>query len=861
MSIGKVDFLVLFVVVAVTLTAVGSASAQWTKTGTVVHLSVQTDTVGIGTSSPNQQLEITGNLRLPTTTSTTGIIYAGSGRFIYNYGSENIFVGEYAGNLTMTGVGQNTVMGNAAFQANTTGYCNSVIGYSALSSNTTGHYNSALGSYALNNNTTGSYNLAIGDRSLQSASGNRNLALGHRSFYSHTTGNNNTALGYTAGYSNQTGSGNIFIGKEAGYYEMGSDKLYIDNSSTSSPLIYGDFDNAILALNGSVGIGTSSPNEQLEITGSLRLPETTASTNGIIWIGANSFIHTFGTDNTFVGENAGNLVMSGNSNSAMGLNALNSNTTGSSNSVMGRYVLYANTTGSSNSAIGVYALRYNTTGSSNLAMGPYALYSNATGSSNAAIGVQALRFNSTGSNNAALGASAGYNNQTGEGNVFLGKQAGYNEMGSDRLYIDNSNTSTPLIYGEFDNDILAINGSVGIGTSQPGAKLQVGDSLGTFSDNRIAIGGSTGFPGITFGEETANRGWVVWNRDDDDIQIGSNVGGVSFGDTIVLDSGSVGIGKTTPATTLDVDGVVTATGGTSTNWNTAYSERREWDGSSANLNAATGLTSLGLDNVQNVNVQTSWLQNASQYIGSEEIRARDGSGLKLYDDGGNGLFVEDGGQVGIGLVDPSRALHLQGHNAVFRMDRDVNTAGFFFVRTAPGDFNTIWKTYHVGGRASGVDTGEFIIDDLGTEVSGDGTRLLTINNSGNWAIGPQSPTEKLDVQGNVIADDYFYHSSRELKRDITPLSPADCARMLDKVEAIEVCRYRYKAGGEAAPLKLGMIAEDAPEEIRSSDGRSIRMADTVGMLMAGMKAQSELIKAQSDEMKYLKLRLDRLEKR
>jgi hypothetical protein len=38
-----------------------------------------------------------------------------------------------------------------------------------------------------------------------------------------------------------TGNGNIFIGYNAGSYETGSNKLYIANSNTSKPLIYGDF--------------------------------------------------------------------------------------------------------------------------------------------------------------------------------------------------------------------------------------------------------------------------------------------------------------------------------------------------------------------------------------------------------------------------------------------------------------------------------------------------------------------------------------------------------------------------------------------------------------------------------------------
>jgi hypothetical protein len=53
-------------------------------------------------------------------------------------------------------------------------------------------------------------------------------------------GNGVTGIGSEAGL-NATGAGNTFIGYQAGYNELGSNKLYISNSLTATPLIYGDF--------------------------------------------------------------------------------------------------------------------------------------------------------------------------------------------------------------------------------------------------------------------------------------------------------------------------------------------------------------------------------------------------------------------------------------------------------------------------------------------------------------------------------------------------------------------------------------------------------------------------------------------
>lgn len=80
---------------------------------------------------------------------------------------------------------------------------------------------------------------------------------------------------------------------------------------------------------------------------------------------------------------------------------------------------------------------------------------------NTYIGGSAGYTNSTGEQNTFIGSSAGYSNSAGTGNVFIGYKAGYNNTeGSNLLYIHNSDTDTPLIYGEFDNRIVKIHGQL-----------------------------------------------------------------------------------------------------------------------------------------------------------------------------------------------------------------------------------------------------------------------------------------------------------------------------------------------------------------------------------------------------------------
>ena len=110
-------------------------------------------------------------------------------------------------------------------------------------------------------------------------------------------------------------------------------------------------------------------------------------TSGNILKGGVLFLHNFGTDNTFLGSNAGNLTMTGlGRNTASGYTALQSNTTGHDNTASGAFALQSNTAGNQNTASGAFALVRNTAGFNNTAIGYTALDNNTTGRDNTAIG-------------------------------------------------------------------------------------------------------------------------------------------------------------------------------------------------------------------------------------------------------------------------------------------------------------------------------------------------------------------------------------------------------------------------------------------------------------------------------------------
>jgi hypothetical protein len=235
-------------------------------------------------------------------------------------------------------------------------------------------------------------------------------------------------------------------------------------------------------------------------------------------------------------------------------------TTGSSNILIGQQTGGGITSGSNNIAMGHEAGYYSQTGTYNLFLGANAGEgtANYTGSdNNIALGQSALySIGSNADNNIALGYQAGYSTTTGDGNIFLGYQAGYSETGSDKLYIDNSNTTSPLIWGDFNTNTLGFNGNVGIGTTSPSYLLDTRGSIGIVNSGNQTLAdalffANTGFP-TTYRNKIQSA--ISGTADGSGKMIFSlSTGASTYSDVLsLLNNGNVGIGTTAPTGKLDI---------------------------------------------------------------------------------------------------------------------------------------------------------------------------------------------------------------------------------------------------------------------------------------------------------------------
>ena len=216
--------------------------------------------------------------------------------------------------------------------------------------------------------------------------------------------------------------------------------------------------------------------------------------------------------------------------------------------------------------------------------------------------------------NVIIGHEAG-KNYGGEKSVFIGYQAGYNETNSNRLYIENSSSSSPLIYGEFDNNYLQINGTLDIHGQY--AFQSSGTAAGVMRTNG---NGTASVTTISSGQS------ISLNTNNHTLSL-SNGGSVSLSDYIQTLSFSSHTLSLSNGGSIDLSPYVQTL---------TYSSGNIGLAGQASISLPTTTDNLGNHTAtQNINTNGHWISN----------------------DGGNeGIFIASNGAVGIGTSSPGHTM-------------------------------------------------------------------------------------------------------------------------------------------------------------------------------------------------------------
>lgn len=230
----------------------------------------------------------------------------------------------------------------------------------------------------------------------------------------------------------------------------------------------------------------------------------------LIGAGAGASITT-GSAIVALGANAANAITNSSDVVAIGDSTLMVATTGGQVAI-GTRALLATTSAPDGTGVGKDTLRSQTTGSAvggNTAIGSNALFNLTTGWYCTAIGIDTLRTLTTSTRMTGVGVEAG-RNATGSLCVFLGYRAGRDEIGSNKLYLSNSETTKPLVYGEFDNGIIKFHSTINTDTVTNTLSLIKRRSSGTPG---AGLGAALRFAlhSSTTEEQEAARIAALWN--------------------------------------------------------------------------------------------------------------------------------------------------------------------------------------------------------------------------------------------------------------------------------------------------------------------------------------------------------------
>jgi hypothetical protein len=122
------------------------------------------------------------------------------------------------------------------------------------------------------------------------------------------------------------------------------------------------------------------------------------------------------------------------------------------------------------------------------------------------------------------------NTAAGDYSFAAGRRAQANHNGS---FVWADSTDADFASTGDDQFLIRASGGVGIGTNSPNQLLVVGDSFANpLSGNRVTIGNSNGISGVNLGEDLGSRAFILWQNQNNYLELGTRSGGTTHGNTL-----------------------------------------------------------------------------------------------------------------------------------------------------------------------------------------------------------------------------------------------------------------------------------------------------------------------------------------
>lgn len=339
------------------------------------------------------------------------------------------------------------------------------------------------------------------------------------------------------------------------------------------------------------------------------------------------------------------------------------------------------------------------------------------------------------------------------------------------------------------------SGNIGIGTSNPGSKLEISGSTfiqrltntdattygvlgffeGTTEKSHIGIVGSSANPASYVGGPSA---FQVWNVANAPIVFGTN----SIERVRIDGSGSVGIGIASPNYKLDVQG--------------------------GQINVSGGFCIAG-------DCKTSWAQ-----VG--------GGGSSQWTTSGSNIFFTSG-NAGIGTSTPQTKFHVY-NGAVTLENAGPGVLQDSIIFATPGYPTTYLNKIQSAVSGGGINQLSFLVSDGTANGS---VRVMTLDKTGNVGIGTTTPTKALTVVGDVEVSG----SINAKYQDVAEWVPSSHKLVAGTVVVLDTGhRNQVTASTHAYDTKVAGVVSEQPGVILGEAGENKVKVATTGRVKVKVDA-------------------------